>query len=208
MIDEARMRRALGLDQASAAPAAPSLQQQPAQQRPEPTHPGQARVRHRFVQDGEVPVEVVNARGTTERAERASGAAMGGNASALQAELRAEQQARAGAERSLAEARAVLQALHTQLAHAELAHAEALATERRAREAAEAAITDREAAELRQHEAVFTAAPRLPIEAKAAPKRPRAAKPARQAAAKRAREPAPKPVKWWLPDYRAKAGED
>lgn len=80
---EARMRRALGLG------GAPPTQ--PAQQRPE-----QARTRHRFAQDGEVPVEVVTG-------PRAPDAAPNGRVAALQTTLDRERVVRADAERSLAE---------------------------------------------------------------------------------------------------------
>ena len=196
-IDEARMRRALGLDRP---PAAQSAQQRPVQQRPEQMRPEQARARHRFVQDGEVPVVVVNGHGASEVA------APNEQAAGVQAKLRAEQQARADAERSLAEAQATMRSLQAKLAHAELAHAEALAAERRAREAAEAAlqqaIAAREPAGRRAREVTPAPVPDVPATGPVAAEA-KAAKPARKPAAKPAREP--EPVKWWLPGYKAKA---
>ena len=187
MIDEARMRRALGLDRPLAAPSA-----QPAQQRPAQLRPEQARARHRFVQDGEVPVVVVNGQG-------ASGAAPNGQAAGTRAKLLAERQARADAERALAEAQATVRSLQAKLAHVELAHAEALAAERRAREASETALRHataaREAAERRLREAAPVPAADAPT-AEPTSKRARAAKPARE----------PEPVKWWLPSYKARKG--
>ena len=189
---EQRMRRALGL-QGTPAPHA-------GQQRPE-----QARTRHRFVQDGEVPVVVVNG-------AKPQDAASNGRATALQAALAAERAARAGAERSLAEARATVQSLRTKLAHAELAHGETLAAERRAREAAEAALHDaiaaREAGERKLAEAAQTRAteaapaPRATAKRAASDKPASSGKSASKAPAATAREP--QPVKWWLPGYKAK----
>ena len=190
-IDEARMRRALGLDRPPAVPSAQSAQPRPAQPRPEQVRPEQARARHRFVRDGEVPVVVVNGHGTSE-------AAPNGQAAGMQAKLLAERQARADAERALAEAQVTVRSLQAKLAHAELAHAEARAAERRAREAAETALQQ-------------VLATREPAE-----RYPRAATPAREIdapttepasakakTAKPAREP--QPVKWWVPGYKAKA---
>lgn len=199
-IDEARMRRALGLDRPPAAPSAQSAQQRPAQSRPEQIRPEQARARHRFVRDSEVPVVVVNGHGASE-------AAPNGQAAGMQAKLLAERQARADAERALAETQATVRSLQAKLAHAELAHAEALAAERRAREASETALRDATAAcgaaEQRPRGAAPVPAADAPT-AEPTPKRTRAAKPARKTAVKPAREP--KPVKWWLPSHKARKG--
>ena len=85
------------------------------------------------------------------RKEIEAGSPAASRLAAAEAALKAEQQARAFAERSLQEVRATLQAPQTRLAHAELAHRQALAAERARREQAEvavqAAITAREAAE-------------------------------------------------------------
>lgn len=185
------MRRALGLDDPLLVRPAPATVT-PARQRPE-----QARTRHRFAREGEVPVETVTG-------PRVTDAALDRRAAALRTDLDAERAARAGAERALAEAQAAIRALQAKLAHTELAHAEALAIERRAREHAEAVLreeTAREAAERRLSEPVSA---RASVEAPAPrPKtqRAKAGKTAPKTSAAKAREP--KPVKWWLPDYKA-----
>lgn len=175
---ETHMRRALGLGGSTSA--------QPAQRRFEP-----ARSRPRFVQDGEVPVVVLNS-------SRVPKGAPNGRVAALQAVLVAEQAARVTAERSLVGALATIRSLQTKLAHAELAHGEALAAERRAREPAEATLYEmraaREVAERRMDEPVTveTSTPRARIKRSVSTKsRPVAAK---------TREP--QPVKWWLPSYK------
>ena len=182
---EARMRRALGLSG--------PLPAQPTQQRPE-----QARARHRFVQDGEVPVEIVTG-------SRAPDSAPGGLAAVLQAALNGERTARADAERLLAEAQATIQSLRTKLAHAELAHNEALGRERLAREHAQTARQEaaaaRELAEQRLSEITAARAAQVPPTAATA-KRVGSAKSASRAPAAKTREP--KPVKWWLPSYKTK----
>lgn len=176
------MRRSLGLGGIS------PVQSQ--QRRFEP-----ARTRPRFVQDGEVPVVVLNR-------SRVADAAPNERAVEVQAALVKEQSARVTAERSLADALATVRSLQTKLAHAEMAHDEALAAERRARERAEATLHEmvaaREPAERRlgktlPAEAFEASTPRARI------KRPTPSKP-RTAAAK-TREP--QPVKWWLPSYKA-----
>ncbi len=144
----------------------------PQQQRPE-----QARARHRFVQDGGVPVVVLN------RSDDPT-APFKARVSELEAALEAERAAHSGTKRSLQEAQAASQALQTRLMHAELAHRDTLAAERQAREAAEAA---RQQAEARPA--------RVPPPAAAKPVRRKVAPPVEQEA---------QPVKWWLPNYNAK----
>lgn len=189
--EEARMRRALGLDDPFPARPAPAAIT-PARQRPEP-----AKTRPHFVRDGEVPVEVVTG-------PRTADAAPGRQATALRADLDAERAARAGAERALAEARAAIRPLQATLAHTELAHAETLAAERRARERAEVAlrkaVAAREAAERRLDELAARASVEAPVPRSKA-KRATSGKPAPKTPATKAREP--KPVKWWLPGYKA-----
>jgi hypothetical protein len=159
---ENQMRRALGL-QGSGRPAP--------QQRPD-----QARARHKFVQDGGVPVVVLN------RSEDAT-APFKARILELEASLEAERAAHAATRRTLHEAQLAAQALQTRLTHAELAHSDFLAAERQAREAAEAA----------QQQAVQ----RL------------AATQAKQVRHKPTPTPAvereAQPVKWWLPNYKAKS---
>lgn len=191
-MQETRMRRALGLDGPLPARPAPAAVT-PARQRPE-----QTKTRHRFAREGEVPVETVTG-------PRAIGAAVGGQAAALRAELDAERAARAGTERSVAEAQAAIRPLQAKLAHAELAHAEALAAERWARERAEAALREavaaREAAEQRLSEVLAARAGVGASEPRPKAKRAKTVKPAPKTPAAKAREP--KPVKWWLPSDKA-----
>ena len=158
---ETQMRRALGLQ----GPGGPVPQQRPEQ----------ARARHRFVQDGGVPVVVLN------RADDAT-APFKARITELEASLEAERVSHAATRRHLQEAQVAAQALQTRLTHAELAHSDALGMEREAREAAEAA---RKQAVLR-----LTSATQV----KAAPRK----------AAPAPTEREPQPVKWWLPNYKAK----
>ena len=80
----------------------------------------QARARHKFVQDGGVPVVMLNSRGDQDSAVK-------GRVSELEAQLEAERAAHAATRRLLQEAQANIQGLQTRLAHAELAHRDALA---------------------------------------------------------------------------------
>lgn len=185
--DEARMRRALGLQ-------GTSFRHSTAQR------PDRPQSRHRFVQDGEVPVVVVNS-------PRAPEAGLDAQA-ATHALLEGERAARTKADQALVEAQATIRSLQTKLAHAQLAHDEALAAERRSREHAETALqearaTGRRTAGRSEVEAAGQATePARPMAFKTArnqPSRTAKAKPALPAAM--AREP--KPVKWWLPRYKA-----
>ena len=112
---ESRMRLALGLR----GPAG-----QPVQQRAD-----QARARHKFVQDGGVPVVVLNSRGEQEGAHKA-------RVAELEGQLETERTQHAATRRALGEAQAAAQGLQTRLAHAELAHRDALAAAQHALEAA------------------------------------------------------------------------
>ena len=179
------MRRALGLVEGTS-PA------QTAQHRLAP-----ARSRHRFVRDGEVPVVV--------RGACASDAAPSEASAEVQAALIVEQAARLAAERSLADALAIVRSLRTKLAHAELAHGEALTAERQARERAEMRLREmvaacetagRRADELGTGQMGEAPAPRART-GKAASAQPRAA----LHAAAKPRDP--QPVKWWLPSHKA-----
>jgi hypothetical protein len=83
---------------------------------PSPTrHAG----RHRFVQDGEVPVVVVNPRQQRSEVEQAVLSALEGN-------LAREREARRAAETALEQATATIRQLQTRLAHAEMAQREAV----------------------------------------------------------------------------------
>ena len=180
---ELNMRRALGLTGATGsgrgAGAVP-------QQRPE-----QARGRHRFAQDGSVPVTVLNHRPDELAAKDV-------RIAELQAALDTERNAHAATRRTLAEQVAALQALQTRMAHTELAHNDALETERKALAVAQAALAEARA------QPTFRRAPRPELSADAAsPDDPAPAK------AKRGRPRLhpprePKPVRWWTPSYRAK----
>jgi hypothetical protein len=123
--EEGRMRQALGLrgDQSNERPTP----------RREPL-----RGPHRFVKDGEVPVEVLG----PSREHGPGGPAPVNRIATAEAALRSERAARERAERSLRETQATLQQTQTKLAHADLAHGEALAAERRGRERAEVALAE------------------------------------------------------------------
>jgi hypothetical protein len=180
---ETRVRRALGLTANS-----PPRQQQ---------RVDQARPRHHFVRDGEVPVVVLSGNGRSDVSQAANT-----RIADLESALAAEQAARASTARSLEEAQATIQSLQTRLVHAELASDEALAAERRARAEAEKAL--QEAAASGGRIAVQQEDGR-PAEAEAkSPKGERARRvtKAKPAATRKQREP--QPVKWWTPSYRAK----
>ena len=162
---ELQMRRALGLQ----GPGRPV-----AQQRPE-----QARARHRFVQDGGVPVVVLN------RGDDAT-APFKARIAELEGLLEAERAAHAATRKFLQDAQAAAQALQTRLIHSDLAHNDTVAAERQAREAAEAA---------RQQAAARLAAVTAAQQAKALRRKAEASLPAERDA---------QPVKWWLPNYKAK----
>lgn len=177
---ESRMRRALGLQGPS---------RQPPQQRAD-----QVRPRHRFVQDGGVPVVVLNSRGDNDPT-----AGFKTRVAELEAALETERAAHGATRRSLQDAQAALQASQTRLAHAELAHAEALTIERRAREAAEESLQSRMAAPAEQP-------PDLPL-ADLTPVAPVKPKPVARKTPRVPRVPKvnePQPVKWWLPSFREK----
>ncbi len=179
---ESRMRRALGLQGPSRATP---------QQRAD-----QARPRHRFVQDGGVPVVVLNSRGDNDPS-----AAFKTRIAELDAALDAERNAHGATRRALHEAQASVQALQTRLVHTELAHDEALAAERRAaKEAVDSlrallvpqARAEQPAAHPETAPALATAGP-VKKAARKAPRVPRGPKVAE-----------PQPVKWWLPTFREK----
>ena len=176
---ENRMRRALGLQ---------GQTRQPPQQRAD-----QVRPRHRFVQDGGVPVVVLNSRSDNDPT-----ALFKARVSELEAALEAERTAHSATRRVLHEAQAGVQAQQTRLAHSELAHSEALAAERSARQAAEEALQAR-LAESEQPASLTVAAPPLPAVAKAKPAARKASRAPRVSNAKE-----PQPVKWWLPSFREK----
>lgn len=167
-------------------------------QRPSATRPSKPR-RHGFAREGEIPVKVVNA--TTS----GSGLATSPRARmiALETALAAERDSHARTKRALNDALATIQALETKHAHAELAHADAMASERRIREQAEAALRQLQApatAEMDRAKPSETSAPSR------TPKAKRSAGVTRQANRQDTTlrgQAEPEPVKWWLPSYRS-----
>ena len=121
---ELQMRRALGLN----GPGRPVTQQRPEQ----------ARARHRFVQDGGVPVVVVN------RSDDAT-APFKARIGELEAALDQERATHANTRKALHDAQLAAQALQTRLAHAELASRDVIEAERQARQSVEAARREAEA---------------------------------------------------------------
>lgn len=177
---ESRMRRALGLQGPS---------RQPLQQRAD-----QARPRHRFVQDGGVPVVVLNARGDNDPT-----APFKARVAELDAALEAERVAHGATRRTLHETSNNVQALQTRLAHAELAHGDALAVEKQARKEAEDSLQAHMTAQVAQPATPsLIASPATPV----AKVKPAARKPPRVPRAAKVAEP--QPVKWWLPNFREK----
>jgi len=141
----------------------------------------QARPRHKFVQDGGVPVVMLNSRGDDPTAP------LKARIAELERVLDNEQAAHGLTKRALQEAQQAHQAAQTRLAHSEIAHTEALSVEVGRREAAEVVLRPRPAA-----------AP-TPIEHPTA-KPKRAARVLREPRVAKPREP--KPVKWWLPTFK------
>lgn len=226
------MRRALGLTGDRAIRSSP-----PQIERPQAGSPGRSggrspadKPRHRFVQDGAVPVTILN----RHRPDEADG--LSASHAAIEAALRNERTARAKAERSLQDALATVHDLQTKLGHAELAHGEALATaqaaradadalraehqeqalrwsqdltaERAARAAAEAALAEAASAHgpaRRTRPSASAAQPLLDLPDVSPSPEPTVpakvvAKRARKAAQPRQREQ--QPVKWWLKSAR------
>lgn len=176
---ENRMRRALGLQGPT---------RQPPQQRAD-----QVRPRHRFVQDGGVPVVVLNSRGDNDPT-----AVFKARVTELEAALEAERAAHGATRRLLQEAQVAAQAQQTRLAHAEFAHNEALTAERNARQAAEESLQARLAVPEQ-----LTPLPVATLSSPPAAKpKPAARKVPRVPRVTKAKEP--QPVKWWLPSFREK----
>ena len=209
---EAKMRRALGLHGTGSGKGAAHTPQQ---------RPEQARQRHRFVQDGGVPVTVLNHRAD-------DGSALKERITELERQLETERAQHAGTRRALQESQSAVQALETRRVHADLAHQDALTQERRAlvtaQQALNAALADAAQASSRRSRA---AAPAVAASAPAdmaagASEASAASEPGDEAAPvqadgdvtaaatkKRGRPrtrplPEPKPVRWWTPSFRAK----
>ncbi len=193
---ESRMRRALGLQGRTRAAPAP-------QQRPE-----DARQRHRFVQDGEVPVVVLH-----RNRDDAPGSPVN-RVAAVEATLEAERAAHAATARALDEAQAAVQSLRTKLAHAEMGFREALGAEQQARERAEAALHDAlTPPPPPEPDTTAEADPWTAVEpVRRRPGRPKSTAPTAVGTGTPAPtgdaepEPEPEPVKWWLPGFGVKAG--
>ena len=190
--DELKMRRSLGL-MGKGQPQTP-------QQRPD-----QARARHRFVQDGGVPVVVLNHR--TDETQ-----ALKERITEVERQLETERAMHASTRRTLNESQAAVQALETRLVHAGLAHKDALEQERRALTAAQQALSEALAGSPRRRvaPAVAPEVAESAVETAIVPAR-FMDEPAGEAApkAKRGRPrtrpiPEPKPVRWWTPSFRAK----
>ena len=150
---EARMRRALGdLENQGSGRGHDAPRPRP-DNRLADRHSGE-RPRARFVQDGDVPVTVLN----RSRPHEAEGAGGGSNRlSVAEAALASERTMRLRAERAVAEAQAALHDLQTKLGHAELARQElagrveldkaAFEAERAALQAREVTLSEELAAE-------------------------------------------------------------
>ncbi len=142
------MRRALGLTGDRAGRSSPPQPERP--QAGAPTRlAGRSsadKPRHRFVQDGAVPVTLVN----RHRPDDADGPSA--SRAAIEAALQDERGARAKAERSLQEALATVRDLQTKLGHAELARREAFGTAESACAAADALRAEHRECELHWHE--------------------------------------------------------
>ncbi len=187
MIDEDRVRRALGLKSNSNTP--------PHQQRPE-----QARQRHRFVADGAVPVVMLNrtdseTHGLKERLSAAEHA------------LENERAAHAATRRALQEANHANQAMQTRIGHNELSNGEAIRAERDLRRSAEEALATLQTemaalrAEIAERKEIEAATP-APVPQRVR-REIRASEPIpRKTRALSSKEP--KPVRWWTPSYRSK----
>ena len=191
--DEANMRRALGMLGGSTRPAQPTgnAERRASGYNASNNHSGgQAPPRrHRFVQDGEVPVTVV--RGRNEHAPdplRALPASPVNRLDALQESLAAEQAGRATAERALEEAQTTIRTLQTRLSHLELARDEAQAQAQQALSQAAAAM-QAQASEPGEPRPMPEAAAAKPVATTARLTRGKRQKPI---------EREPEPVKWWL----------
>ncbi len=132
---EARMRHALGLMTRPRHGAHES----PPERRVQQAHGSAGTRRHRFVQDGEVPVSVVRAGGRREGPSLGAGVMHRAGESPRADELAAERNAREQAERRLAEAQLLVRSLQTRLADADMARDELETELRAARASLEAA---------------------------------------------------------------------
>lgn len=205
--DEANMRRALGMlggPTRAAQPSGNSERRSSGHNTPN-GHAGAQLPprRHRFVQDGEVPVTVVRARAEhVADLSRVMPASPVNRIDALQESLAAEQSARAAAERALEEAQATIRTLQTRLSHLELAREEALAQAQQAQAQQAQAQAQAEAAVVAPADSAADAetvpVPDEPV-AKPVAKAPKISRSKPRKQSKPAVEEAePEPVKWWL----------
>ena len=181
------MRRALGLTGKTASHGP--------QQRP-----NEARARHKFVQDGGVPVVMLNARTDLESA------GLKERIGSLEGALEHERGNHDHTKKQLSDALAQVQAVNTRLVHAELAHKDALAqlqdTLTRTQQALSEALANAPAR--RAPRALVQPEPEPGAEYREAPVE--AAEPAVKRPRGRPRihpEPEPKPVRWWTPSFKA-----
>jgi len=178
--DEEHMRRALGLASDGNGRAG---QPRPEQSRSKPSAHSPARgssaprPRHRFVQDGDVPVALVS-RQRPQEADMPDGAPT--SRVAIEAALHQERAARERAERSLQEALATVRDLQTKLGHAELAQREASETAQAARDAADALQAAHQEREARWHEDLTAGRPARAVVEVALTEAVSARKPAKQ----------------------------
>lgn len=189
---EINMRRALGLTGGGGNGRGGAVPQQRADQ---------ARGRHRFAQDGSVPVTVLNHRPDELAAKDL-------RITELVASLENERGAHANTRRTLAEHQMAHQALHTRLAHMELAHGDALEAERRALTVAQSALTEAKAQPAPRRAArPVVEPPEAPVaEVIAIPETPEAPEaPKAKRGRPRIHPPRePKPLRWWTPSFKAK----
>lgn len=192
---ELNMRRALGLTSGGGNGRGGAVPQQRADQ---------ARGRHRFAQDGSVPVTVLNHRPDELSAKDA-------RIAELQASLENERNTHANTRRTLSEQQAAHQALQTRLAHMELAHRDALEAERRTLAVAQSALADAKAQPAPRRTPRPTAEPAALADATAdavdGPAAPTALPAAPKAKRGRPRihpPREPKPLRWWTPSFKAK----
>ena len=194
------MRRALGLD-AGASTARPAAIRPTDSHNSHSSHTQAPRHRHRFVNDGEVPVVMVHSRPDQpppSRPDRSS------------AQLDLERAARERAERALAAAQTRIRDLDTKLHHLTLARDEALAALDQLREQLAAALARPAAAPAAapigdQTGAATAASASAQADSAAAPvtrRRGRPPKPKTERPAPKPRGKAPQPVKWWVKGWR------
>lgn len=156
--------------------------------------------RHRFVQDGEVPVSMVRPRAPQLRTGGAENDRHG------EEQLAAERQARLDAERRLADREVQLRSLQTRIGHAELERDAALADAREWREKAEQILAESRLVATAAAPAHALSSPDgevgSAVEAAAADEQagvgPRRGLPRRRGEEAMPERIDPEPVKWWL----------